>query len=209
MCNKSDLSQHWTLPAAADEIGTVAGYLRDAGKGLCVGCGDYFGSPCANDALTLKNGSGFGAGMQACGGTCPQCSKNQQWNFSTANKTLTRTDGSCLELLLGDGQQVIVQRSQQCNASATQQWTPGDASLADYSQLQSVANPGMCLSSSAHVQYPLDPWCADNNNMWRSSTDTLQVWSRVMVQVESLVGLGDISGPGHWGFGDCLGACNH
>ena len=40
--------------------------------------------------------------------------------------------------------------------------------------------------------------------MWRSSTDTLQVWSRVMVQQESLVGLGAISGPGQWGFGDCL-----
>ena len=144
--------------------------------------------------------------MQACGGACPQCSKNQQWNFSTANKTLTRTDGSCLELLLGGGQQVIVQRSQRCNASATQQWTPVDASAVDYSQLQSVSDPSMCLSSSAHVHYPLDPWCADNNNMWRTSTDTLQVWSRVMVQVESLVGLGNVSGPGHWGFGDCLGA---
>ena len=33
---------------------------------------------------------------------------------------------------------------------------------------------------------------------------TLAVWGRLMQQVESLVGLGNISGPGHWSFGDCL-----
>jgi hypothetical protein len=73
-----------------------------------------------------------------------------------------------------------------------------------YSQLVSVGVPGFCLSSGPTVQYAMDPWCAKNNNMWRSSTDTLQVWSRVLVEIDSLVGLGSISGPGHWGFADSL-----
>ena len=60
------------------------------------------------------------------------------------------------------------------------------------------------LLTSLSLSLFLSPWCAANNNMWRSSTDTLQVWSRVMVQQESLVGLGAISGPGQWSFGDCL-----
>ena len=69
-----------------------------------------------------------------------------------------------------------------------------------FSQLKSVGAPGTCLTAGAAVQYELDPWCAENNNMWRSSTDTLQVWPRVLVEIDSLVGLGHVSGPGHWGF---------
>ena len=207
-CNASDRSQQWTVPSNAGAPGVLSGYLRDAGEGLCVGCGDYFGNPCANDALSFKNGSGHGAGMQSCGGVCPYCSKTQQYNYSVENKTLVRTDGSCLELLGGSARQVVAQRAQLCNTSAAQQWAPADAGAARtgaYTQLRSVGSPGLCLSSSAaHVNYPLDPWCKSNNNMWRSSTDTLQVWSRVMTQVESLVGLGTVSGPGQWGFGDCL-----
>ena len=198
-CNASDPRQLWSVPQQDQ-----AGYLADAGEGLCVGCGDYVGS-CANDALQIKNGSGHGAGMASCGETCPRCPKNQQWNY-TADKMLLRTDGSCLELR--EAGQVVVQNGRMCLGNSTQQWQNfGEAQTLhgqQFWQLRSASSEGMCLSSSKHVQYPLDPWCADNNNMWRSATDTLQVWSRVMGQVESLVGLGKISGPGHWGFADCL-----
>jgi len=40
--------------------------------------------------------------------------------------------------------------------------------------------------------------------MWRSNTDTLQVWTRVMVEVESMATQGHISRPGAWSFPDCL-----
>ena len=58
------MSQFWAVPLN-DTLGThdgpwPSGYLHDAGEGLCVGCDDYFGKPCANDALTFHNGSGYG-----------------------------------------------------------------------------------------------------------------------------------------------------
>ena len=40
--------------------------------------------------------------------------------------------------------------------------------------------------------------------MWRSSTDTLQVWSRIMEEVESVATQGEISRPGAWSFPDAL-----
>jgi hypothetical protein len=49
-----------------------------------------------------------------------------------------------------------------------------------------------------------DPWCWENNNMWRSNTDVLQVWTRVMMEVESMATQGYISRPGAWSFPDCL-----
>ena len=217
-CNATDRSQLWSVPADDTKGSTAApwpsGYLRDAAEGLCVGCGAYApaGGPCANDALTFHgNGSGFGAGMAACGQPCPYCAATQQWNFSAAaSQLLERADGSCLEVLLQTGQ-VVVQRSQQCNGSAAQRWKIGSSAQLEgeaFTQLVSLAGTEQqpqCLSSTAgHAAYALDPWCAANNNMWRSSTDTLQVWSRTVVQIDSLVGLGRISGPGHWGFGDCL-----
>ena len=40
--------------------------------------------------------------------------------------------------------------------------------------------------------------------MWRSATDTLQQWPRVMVEVESMAAMGGVSRPGAWSFPDCL-----
>ena len=80
-----------------------------------------------------------------------------------------------------------------------QSWgiTPVAGHPAGVVQLSYGQSPGMCLTADGgYLAAEEDPWCAANNNMWRSSTDTLQVWSRVMVQQESLVGLGAISGPG-------------
>jgi hypothetical protein len=191
-----------------------------------VGCGQYWGESCANDALTMNNGSGFGAGMQACGRPCPDCPQTQQWNYSGANsKILQRADGSCLEVfpIAHDSVEsaVVVQPYSKCSinnggqaVNPEQQWevvgpaTPGPGGIA-YVQLQSAVRGSdgrdVCLAvGSSTVSYAMDPWCTSNNNMWRTSTDTLQVWGRVMVQIDSLVGLGDVSGPGHWGFADSL-----
>merc|ERR550514_2212855 len=63
---------------------------------------------------------------------------------------------------------------------------------------------GKCLAYSAPVPAPNDEWCIENNNMWRSSTDTLQVWSRIMEEVESVATQGEISRPGAWSFPDAL-----
>jgi hypothetical protein len=228
-CNGTDSSQFWSVPTNDTKGSTSApfpsGYLRNAGQGLCVGCGAYApaGGPCANDALKFRNGSGYGAGMAACGQACPECTANQQWNYSKGpnSKMLLRADGSCLEVLYQEAKQVVVQQPMHCNGSSAQQWALGSAtefegetfhqlvSLAAVSTDETVAaeqpQQQYCLSSTAdHVTYKLDPWCAANFNMWRTSTDTLQVWSRTVVQIDSLVGLGHVSGPGHWGFGDCL-----
>ena len=40
--------------------------------------------------------------------------------------------------------------------------------------------------------------------MWRSNTDVLQTWTRVMIEVESMANQGHISRPGAWSFPDCL-----
>eukprot|EP00947_MAST-08B_sp_MAST-8B-sp1_P005045 g5045.t1 len=78
--------------------------------------------------------------------------------------------------------------------------------LADaYTMFRSRADPGLCLSSAgAPVPANIDPWCIENNNMWRSSTDVLQVWTRVMIEVESMATQGSLSRPGAWSFPDCL-----
>ena len=51
---------------------------------------------------------------------------------------------------------------------------------------------------------PPDPWCTSAVNMWRSNTDSLQVWGRMLDELESLVGLGTVSQPGSWGFPDYM-----
>ena len=221
-CNSTDPAQQWTVPSSDAPTKGAApswsfGYLRDAGRGLCVGCSQFWDRGCADDAATMHNGSGHGVGMQACGGPCPRnggCgSKNQQWNYSAAgfSKMLLRSDGACLDILSPNNQVTARHGGTWCkNATPTMQWELGDALPAEahagvsYRALQSVGAPGMCLSSGPTVAYDLDPWCAENNNMWRSSTDTLQVWSRVQVEIDSLVGLGNVSGPGRWGFADSL-----
>jgi hypothetical protein len=63
---------------------------------------------------------------------------------------------------------------------------------------------GRCLTFTAPVPAPDDEWCIENNNLWRSSTDVLQVWSSVMVQAESMATQGYISRPGAWSFPDAM-----
>merc|ERR1719197_1382334 len=70
--------------------------------------------------------------------------------------------------------------------------------------LRSRASPGLCLAPGSPVQEAPDPWCAQKSNIWRSNTDINQSWERLMVEIESLVGLGRISRPGAWGFADAL-----
>jgi hypothetical protein len=72
-------------------------------------------------------------------------------------------------------------------------------------QLELKASPGHCLSSAGEQLEPdADPWCKENNNMWRSNTDVLQCWPRTMVEVESVATQSTISEPGAWSFPDCL-----
>ena len=72
-------------------------------------------------------------------------------------------------------------------------------------RLRSRAAAGQCLSSAGVEVMPhLDPWCIDNNNMWRVSTDVIQVWTRTMMEIESMANQGSISRPGAWSFPDCL-----
>ena len=151
--------------------------IHDAGSGLCIGCND-FASNCANDAARFHNGSGHGLGMAACAPGCQRRERNQQWNIS-ADKTLRKSDGSCLEAL-STGDQVVSQQPRRCNGSSAQQWqrvmpTASGAKGVEYVQLASAAHPGRCLAAGPQVQYPMDSFCADSVNMWRSSTDTLQV----------------------------------
>ena len=82
-CNVSDLSQFWEVPGDGHSAGAQNGfgYLRDAGAGLCVGCGldPHHGGPqCGNDALSFTNGSGYGNGMQACG---HDLGPGNAWNY--------------------------------------------------------------------------------------------------------------------------------
>jgi hypothetical protein len=175
-CNTTDLSQLWAVPAVHSSSSPPSvnsapapnhGYLHDAGEGLCVGCGGYV-SGCANDALAFHNGSGYGAGMAACGNVCPYCAKTQQWNYSTAgvaSKMVIREDGSCLQVFInteastgastgtgantgrqttGTAPAVVVQYAHLCNVSQplpAQQWERGPAlTLAQAQQTNAVGD---------------------------------------------------------------------
>ena len=196
-CDATDPSQHFDLSMGAP------GMLRDGNAGLCVGCMEGV-SYCAGTALSQHNASGLGLGMQSC----HLDSRMQAFNWSAADGAIVRLmDGGCLEALPPPHRQVVVQGTTQCDKSTSQQWkrvAVPNAAADGAVQIESVEFPGYCLSPGPHYQAPFDPWCASNNNMWRSNTDTLQVWGRVMQEVESLIGLGGVSGPGHWGFADSL-----
>ena len=196
-CDATDPSQHFDLSMGAP------GMLRDGGAGLCVGCLEGVSS-CAGTALSQHNASGPGLGMQSC----HLDSRMQAYNWSAANSSIVRMmDGGCLEALPPPHRQVVAQSANQCNRSGSQQWKLAavpNAAAGGAVQIESAEFPGFCLAPGPQHQEPLDPWCSSNNNMWRSNTDTLQQWGRVMQEVESLIGLGGISGPGRWGFADAL-----
>lgn len=83
----------------------------------------------------------------------------------------------------GGGNQVVVapEGAGPCNATYGAWDTVPVAGGADGAvslQLRSVSGGGggkLCLAYTEFVPAFEDPWCLENNNMWRSSTDTLQV----------------------------------
>ena len=104
---------------------------------------------------------------------------------------------------------------------SSQLWKASSPREADGSvQLHSEARQGMCLSAETYsVDLMLgkttspsfvigadvfESWCLKSTNMWRTSTDVLQTWPRIMMQIESMVGMGRISRPGAWAFPDAL-----
>lgn len=146
-------------------------------------------------------------------------SKQQQtWNFSVAASTLQLADGNnqCLGLSPGGGDQIVQYNTfskTKCGADSSTQWipeavspqAPQPAGAPPMQLFKLQADQSLCLTASQDVVLPTpDPWCLENNNMWRSNTDVLQVWTRTMIEVESMATQGGISRPGAWSFPDCL-----
>ena len=103
-CSDTDPSQQWELSASDNKTAGQWGYLRDAGKGLCVGC--FTGTDCANTAGWPQwNTTGVGAGMQACVSGIGNAANHdanyaepiQQFNYSATDGRVLRSDGACLE----------------------------------------------------------------------------------------------------------------
>ena len=189
LCNASDPAQHWELhenntghPWAwhPDTLKRL-GFFRDGGAGLCVGCSDGPMTGCANDAG--RNASGLGSGMQACLQGFGGGSAQQRFNYSSTTKMVRRADGACLEVARGGaGPQVIVQENRaMCNSSLAHQiWSRGAAVVGAggiaRTQLRPASNSTLCLAAGPTIALPVDSWCAANNNMYRSNTDSVQQW---------------------------------
>ena len=210
-CNGTAPNQLFELSADGD----APGFMRDGDRGLCVGCADALNIPCANTAA--HNASGLGYGMQAClaGPTAGSEAGSQLFNFSTKTGKITGPGGSCLGLAQdGAGPQVVSLPSKQCSgtgnaAAQSRQWTRGPpvtTSGGIRTLLRSVAKPGRCLAAGPTARVDPDPWCRETSNMYRSNTDIWAGWIMIMVQLESLVGMGAVSRPGSWAFADCLEA---
>ena len=139
-------------------------------------------------------------------------SNQQAWNFSATGRIVQQQCGpqgnacsgaACLALANGLGPAVIKTRGSTTDefcANTSAQWTARPvAAGTPLHQFASSAAPEMCLTSAGEVvKAPVDPWCIANNNMWRSNTDAVQSWSRIMVEVESMANQGHISRPGAW-----------
>ena len=116
----------------------------------------------------------------------------------------------CLTLAQqGKGPQVVLQPSCPAGAAAGSGWkvgavTAGPPGRASRAQYESEALPGQCLTVGPAESMPIDPWCTRDVNMFRSNTDSLQVWGRMMDELESLVGMGSVSQPGSWAFPDYM-----
>ena len=131
-------------------------------------------------------------------------SQQQLWNFSAVDGTIRQLCRSndmgcmvsppCLALVNGTGPAVISTRDPEICDSDAARWTSKattttSAAATGQQFVTKVAAPGgkgHCLTSAGKIVIaPVDPWCIQNNNMWRSNTDVLQVWTRIMVEVES------------------------
>jgi alpha-galactosidase len=49
-----------------------------------------------------------------------------------------------------------------------------------------------------------EPWCGELTNMWRTSTDIGDIWTKVMTNLDTLVGAGTKAKPGQWNDPDFL-----
>ena len=213
-CNSSDPHQLWELvnnntgpPGPGLNSLLRTGFFRDEGSGLCVGCTDGPMTGCGNDAMS--NATGLGHGMRTCQFDFNGGNPNQRFNLTKSTGMILRGDGMCIEVArAGQGPQVVLQQKQSCNGSAHQRWSRGAPIVGvgglSRTQLHPDSAPSMCLASGPVVTMPQDPWCAENNNMWRSNTDSIQQWGRLTTQIASFVGQGTVSKPGAWAFGDCL-----
>jgi hypothetical protein len=201
-CSASDPAQIWALDLSGGSSGMV-----DARFGFCVGCGsDTSAGPvtgsCANDAMQFANGTGYGLGMQACIVPCSNntqglagCSGNglpaglgkgqQTFNYTKETGLISRTaSGECLAKISA-GPQVGVMGAAQCAKGSGNGWDA--VPVAGGVHLQWRAEPSLCLSSAgATVPSNIDPWCIENNNMWRSNTDVLQVDGHTIVARASM-----------------------
>lgn len=223
-CDASDPHQHWAFDISGNYSALV-----DQARGFCAGCGGAPMDGCGGSARASGNASGFGLGMQACllgsidmgeaGQPNPHMAAlgtgNQLFNIS-ANGTLRNrgaagSPGSCLGVAAGGGQQVV--QGFGPHEFCDQGWRIRPHTTSQSSRtstfpivgLELKAAPGLCLSSNGkEIQPYADPWCSENNNMWRSNTDVLQCWPRTMVEAESVATQGTISKPGAWSFPDCL-----
>jgi hypothetical protein len=213
-CNDSDPRQLFELVDGPNR----SGFLSEAGTGLCAGC-LHVNNGCGNTALAPRspggyNASGLGLGLQACANGSAQAS----FYFDPEHGMIQRSAGprappSCLGLAIPTAPQVVEQPHGACIAGTLAvTWSRGPVVTPPLASswrpnrtlLRSAGRHGYCLAAGPIQAVPPDPWCTSTVNMWRSNTDSLQVWGRMMDELESLVGLGTVSRPGSWGFPDYL-----
>ena len=133
------------------------------------------------------------------------CSGQGQFYYNESTGMVASKPSGCLALAQGGKcPQVVLEAAALCGtASPANGWKrgpeiPGPPGRASRVSLQSVGLPGQCMTVGPIEAMPVDPWCTTDVNMWRSNTDSLQVWGRMMDELESLVGLGTVSQPGSW-----------
>jgi len=161
-------------------------------------------------AGTPKHTPPIGQNGQALGGM-GQCS--QMWVldsvgiFQTGAITLANTSGVsqcqsghiCLEAKADQG---IVVAGHCTSGVSSQAWYQG---ISDGLIRNGNASSESCLTSMGKARPPsIDPWCAQNQNMWRVSTDILDTWLRILLNLEGMIGMGAQAGPGHWNDPDFL-----
>ena len=222
-CDIGDPAQQWALDLNPAKLSNYTS-LVNLKNGFCAGCGSNPMTGCGNNAKHYPNGSaaGAGLGLQACltGHTnqgAPVAPSNQLRAMGTANQLFnisangtirmqgpsSTSVGSCLGRVLG-GVQIVEGFGplEYCDQGWTVSPVPSHGTAV---QIKHAPSPGMCLTSNGVVVEPAeDPWCAANNNMWRSNTDVLQEWTRIMVEVESVATQAKLSKPGAFSFPDCL-----
>ena len=219
-CNATDPAQQWSFDTSGNHSALV-----DQKRGMCAGCGMTGKSGCGNTARTSSgNASAVGLGLQACligpidqgvkgAGPNPRLMSlgagNQLFNISSNGTIRIRGRsggaGSCLGRATGGGDQVV--QGFGPHELCDQGWvaTPTSTTSSTVSLALETTLGRLCLSSAGEDVPPaLDPWCAENNNMWRAQTDVLQGWSRTMIETEAMSNQGTISRPGAWSFPDCL-----